>query len=134
MQGGERQSVGSGSGKKGEGGSGNVVGDARVVGRILTTQIPTSLPRTSIVTKSTITTRSITKRIVIGTAGGELRSSKPNLSEQEKDKGKGISQELSKEEKKAAQEAEMAKQRQIQSILHQSANDPPSLDKGDPVG
>lgn len=37
VQVGERQSVGSGSGDKGERGSGNVVGDARVVSRILTT-------------------------------------------------------------------------------------------------
>ncbi|CAI9259246.1 unnamed protein product [Lactuca saligna] len=80
--------------------------------------IPTSLPRTSIFTTSTITTtRPITKAIVIGTVGGESSSSKPNPSEQDKDKGKGVSQELSKEEKKDAQEAEMAKQIQIQSIL-----------------
>ncbi|CAI9283126.1 unnamed protein product [Lactuca saligna] len=78
---GERRNVSNGSGSKGKGGSGNVVGDARVVGRVLTTQIPTSLPKTPIVTSSTIaTTRPITKGIVIRTAGGESSSSKPNPS------------------------------------------------------
>ncbi|CAI9262773.1 unnamed protein product [Lactuca saligna] len=68
MQGGERRIFGIRSGYKGEGGYGSVNGDAKVVGKVLTKQIPTSLPKTSIITSSTITTRPITKGIVIGTA------------------------------------------------------------------
>lgn len=36
------------------------------------------------------------------------------------------------EEKKAAVEKEIEKQRHIQSIIQQRASDPPSLEKGDP--
>ncbi|CAI9284142.1 unnamed protein product [Lactuca saligna] len=73
VQGGERINVGSGSGNKGEARSGGVNGDAKVVGRVLNTQIPTFLPKTLTVTSSTITTtRTISNDIVIGTTGGRL--------------------------------------------------------------
>ncbi|CAI9280538.1 unnamed protein product [Lactuca saligna] len=78
--------------------------------RVLTTQIPTSLLRISIVSTSTITTtRPVAKGIVIGSAGGDSSSTKPNPIEQEKDNGKSISHELLKEERKAALEDEMQK-------------------------
>lgn len=105
-----------------------------MVGKVLATQIPTSLSNTSIITSSTITTTGpITKGIVIRTVGGESGSSKPKPNEEDKGKGKGISSELSKEEKKSALEAEMEKQRHIQSILRQHASDPLGLNKGDPT-
>lgn len=58
---------------------------------------------------------------------------KPMPNEEDKSKGKGISVEFLKEEKKATIEAEMEKQIHIQSILRLRANDPPGLDKGDPT-
>lgn len=110
VQEGDRRTVSSGSGHRREGGSGNGVCNARVVGRVLTTQIPTSLPQTSIVSTSTITTtRPITKGIVIGPTGEESSLSNPNLNEHEKDIGKSVSHELSNEERKVALEVEMEK-------------------------
>ncbi|CAI9303072.1 unnamed protein product [Lactuca saligna] len=47
-------------------------------------------------------------------------------------KGKGIPTEPTKKEKKIAIEQEIEKQRQIQNILYQRANDPPGLNKRDP--
>lgn len=55
------------------------------------------------------------------------------LHEELHNKGNGIFIEPTAEEKKAAIEKEMDKQRQIQLILRQRANDPPGLHKGDPM-
>ncbi|CAI9287037.1 unnamed protein product [Lactuca saligna] len=79
-----------------------------VVTRVLSIQIPTSLPKVPTVLSSTTTTsKPILKWVVIGMDEGEL----------------------SKEEKKAAMEREIEMQRQIQSILRQRANDLPGLKK-----
>ena len=48
-------------------------------------------------------------------------------------KGKGIQVDTTKEDKNISLEKEMQKQRQINNILRQWQNDPPSLDKGDPT-
>lgn len=49
-----------------------------------------------------------------------------------KDKGKIIQVVQSDEEKKKLQAIELEKQRRINNILRQRANDPPALNKGDP--
>ncbi|KAL7591384.1 hypothetical protein Lser_V15G33665 [Lactuca serriola] len=80
VQGGEGISVGIGESSKVStrgSGSGKTDEDAKVVGKILTTQIPSSLPKTSAIkststTTTTTTTKSITKGIAIGSAGGEI--------------------------------------------------------------
>ncbi|CAI9290318.1 unnamed protein product [Lactuca saligna] len=125
-------SVGMGS-KAGMGGSGSSKdgSDAKVVGRVMFTQIPTSLPKTSFsIVSTTVTTRPLVKGVVIG----ESSSSKPPQStKKEKGKGKGISVEPTIEEKKAALEKEMERQRKIQSILRQRQSDLPGMEKGDPT-
>lgn len=137
VQGREGNGVGMGMGLKvSMGGSGSSKGDddAKVVGKVISTQLHTSLPKTSFTTTSTTTPKGpLTKGVVIDSGVGGSSSSKPPPSTEElKNKGKCISVEPTKEEKKAAVEEETERQRQIQSILRQRANDLPGLDKGDP--
>lgn len=49
-----------------------------------------------------------------------------------KDKGKNIQVKQTEEEKKWVQAIEIERQRQINNILRQRANDPPGVNKGDP--
>ncbi|CAI9281407.1 unnamed protein product [Lactuca saligna] len=78
-----------------------------------------------------MTLRPFTKGIAIGSSGGGS-SSKPPISKEAK-VGKGKEIEPSVEEKKKDQEAEIEMQRQINNIIRQRQNDPPSLEKGDPT-
>ncbi|CAI9263336.1 unnamed protein product [Lactuca saligna] len=55
----------------------------------------------------------------------------PPSTEEMKNKGKGVSLEPTVEEKNNVVEKEIEKQRKIQSILRQRANNPPGIDKGD---
>lgn len=125
MKGGDMGGVGIGL-KFGTRGSGSSrIDDDAKVAKVLTTQIPTSLPKTSTITSSS-TTKPITKGIVIRYASGGSSSSKPTpTTEEMQNTGKGIFTEPSVDKKKAAIEKEMEKQRQIQSILRQRENDPP---------
>lgn len=127
MQGGERKYVG-------EGASGKTEDEAKVVGKVFTTNIPTTKPimsKADLVVSTGTTTRKILKGIVIGTTG-EGSASKPKETPRNQDMGKKVIIEISKEERKADIEAEMEKQRQIQSILRHRQSDPPHLNKGDP--
>lgn len=92
------------------GGSGSLKGDddVKVVGKVITTQLHTSLLKVSSTATSTTTTttRPITKRIMIGFGAGCSSSSKPPSSNEElKNKGKCVFTEPTAEEKKAAIEA-----------------------------
>lgn len=91
------------------GGSGSSKGDddVKVVGKVITTQLHTSLLKvSSTATSTTTTTRPITKRIMIGFGVGCSSSSKPPSSNEElKNKGKCVFTEPTAEEKKAAIEA-----------------------------
>lgn len=77
----------------------------------MTTPIPTSLPKTSMITTSTTTTtKPVTKGIVIVSAGGGSSSSKPPPTTKEmQNKGTGIFIEPSVEEMKFVIEKEMDK-------------------------
>lgn len=112
VQGGKGVSVGMGS-KAGMGGSGSSKDgdDAKVFGKVMSTQIPTSMPKTSVPIISTMTTtRPLTKGIVIRRSS----SSKPLQSnEAAKGKGKGISIEPTAKENKVSIEKEIEKQRHI---------------------
>lgn len=72
--------------------SGKCNEDATVVGKVLTTQIPTLIPKKIKPIMATTTTRPIVKGIVIGSSntGGSSSSSKPSI-EVDKGKGKGVS-------------------------------------------
>lgn len=88
------------------------------MGKVLTTQIPTTLPKkTGRIISITTTTKPLVKEIVIGGSNGSSCSLKPKSTETDKVKGKGVSVELTKEERKVAIEAEIEKQRHVQSIL-----------------
>ena len=101
------------------GGSGSK--NVKVVGKVMSTQILTSLPKTSSTTNSTTTTtttKPLAKGVVIDSGvGGSSSSKPPPLTEEMKSKVKGISTELTAEEERATMEKEMERQRQIQSIL-----------------
>ncbi|KAL7587313.1 hypothetical protein Lser_V15G40383 [Lactuca serriola] len=105
--------------------------EAKIVGKVISTQLVATLPiPTKPISSTTITTKTVSKGIVIGENEGGS-SSKP-----QKDvvgKGKGILYEKSKEELKADAEAELERMRQVQSIMRQRASDPPSMNKGDPA-
>ena len=95
VQRGERKIVGV---SKGEGASGKASGDVKVVGKVLTTQIPTTLPKkTDPIISTTSTTKPLEKGIIIG---GSSSSSKPTPTEADKAKGKSVVIEQSKEERK----------------------------------
>lgn len=80
VQGGEGIGVGiSGISKVSMGGNGSSKGDddAKVIVKVITTQLHTSLPKISmIITLTTTTTKPITKGVVIGSVGGGSSSSK----------------------------------------------------------
>ena len=96
VQGGEGIGVGMGMASKiSMGGSGSSKGDddAKVVGKVISTQLHTSLLKTSFTTTSTTTPKGpLTKGVVIDSGVGGSSSSKPPPSTEElKNKGKGIS-------------------------------------------
>ncbi|KAL7609165.1 hypothetical protein Lser_V15G10960 [Lactuca serriola] len=105
--------------------------EAKTVGKVISTQLVATLPiPMKLISSTTITTKTVSKGIVIG--GNEGGSS----SKSQKDvvgRGKGILYEKSKDELKADAEAEMERMRQVQSIMRQRASDPPSLNNGDPA-
>ncbi|KAL7617007.1 hypothetical protein Lser_V15G03290 [Lactuca serriola] len=111
---------------------GSKVEDAKTVGKIHSTQLKTTLPiLTKSIPSTIVTTKPILKGIVIGSSEGGSSSAKPQTVVA--GKGKEVLIEKSKEEKKAEAEAEMEKLRQVQSIMRQRANDPPTMNKGDPA-
>lgn len=96
------------------------------VGNVIKMQIPTSLHVFMSTTSTTVTTKPLTKGIVISVATGGS-SSKPPPSKKEKgDKGKGVEKVISEEEKKKNIEKEIERQRQINSIMGQRKGDPQS--------
>lgn len=105
-----------------------------IVGKVICTQIRTSLPVSWTTTSTTTTSTPITKGIVINKSiGGSRSSSKPPPSkEKQGNKGKGLEVILSEEKKKKRLEMEIERQRQINSILRQRQHDPLGLNKGDP--
>lgn len=117
VQGGEGIGVGIIMG--GSGGSLKSDTDEKVVGKVITTQLHTSLPKvSSTVTSATTTRRPLTKGIVIGSGVVRSSLSKPPTSTKEmKNKGKGIYIEPTAEEKKVVVEKELEKQRKNKSIL-----------------
>lgn len=111
-----------------KGGERKSANDAKVMGKVFPTNIPSTKPVfvsaqpvTSTIVTSLPITRTISKGIVIGKpleSGGS--GSKPkDVTEKSasKDKGKSILMEKSKEEKKAEAESELEKMRLIQSIM-----------------
>ncbi|KAL7612549.1 hypothetical protein Lser_V15G06652 [Lactuca serriola] len=105
--------------------------DAKTVGKVISTQLITTLPIiTKPISSTRVTTKTIAKGIVIGEkdGGSSLKPQTDTVG-----KGKGILYEKSKEEKKAEAEAELERMRQVQSIMRQRASDPPSMNKGDPT-
>ncbi|KAL7607148.1 hypothetical protein Lser_V15G19426 [Lactuca serriola] len=103
--------------------------DAKTVGKVISTQLITTIPiLTKPISSTTVTTKTIAKGIVIGEKEGGS-SSKPQTDMV--GKGKGILYEKSKEEKKVEAEAELERMRQVQSIMRQRASDPPTMNKGD---
>lgn len=115
----------------------------KVVGKIISTQIPTSLPTKPIVTTSTTTSTTpsinvdlskleINERLNIGEGGSGSTNDKNITTSEQISKGKGISVDLSKKEKKKIHELEMERLRQLSSIMSQRENDPLGLKKGDP--
>lgn len=101
---------------------------------MVSTQIPTPIVLKVYTTEAIKrTSRPLLKGIFIGssTEGGSSISSKHKTSEDD-GKGKMILIEKSKEELKAEVEAEMDRQRKIQSIIRLRENDPPGMGKGDP--
>lgn len=103
----------------------------KVVGKVMSTQIPTSLHTLMSTTSTTMTLNPLNKGIVIGSSTGGSSSNPPPSSQYKGDRRKGIMKELTEEEKKENLEKEIEKQRQINSISRQRQGDPPGLDKGD---
>lgn len=102
--------------------------------KVISMQIPTSLPKSTVsTTATTMTSKPLTKGVVIGSFAGGSSSKPPPSTEEMKVKGKGIHTNSTEEEKKIALEKEMDRQRQIHSILRQRRGDPPGLEKGDPT-
>ena len=102
-----------------------------MVGKVISTQLKTTLPTFTMPVSSTIlTTRPIAKGISIGSKEGESSSAKPPTDDV--GKAKGIAYEKSKEEKKAEAEAEIEQMRKVQSIMRLRVGDPPTMNKGDP--
>ncbi|CAH1444082.1 unnamed protein product [Lactuca virosa] len=131
VQGGEKEGVGKGANvceKTNE--------ETKVVGKVFKTQIPTTKPifsKAEPVIATTVTTRPITKGIVIGSTGeGEVVRNLRKL-QQLQTEGKQFLVEKMKEERNAEIEAEMEKQSHIQGILMLRASDPPRMNKGDPT-
>lgn len=111
--------------------------EVKVVGNIFSMKISTkpTVSTAAPVTSTVVTTKPIAKGIVISSSGEGGSSSKrtkfvDDFSKQ--DKWKTIVVEKSKEEKKVEVEAEMEKQRVIQSIMRLRASDPPGMNKGGP--
>ena len=100
---------------KGEGSLGKTCEDAKVVGKVKTTQAPYSMPKSSdlITSITTTTTRIMTKGFVIGGSNSSSITTPPKITKADKSKGNGISVEPTLEEKKVAIKAEMEKQRKI---------------------
>ncbi|CAI9302926.1 unnamed protein product [Lactuca saligna] len=103
----------------------------KTVGKVISTQLVATIPiPMKPISSTTITTKTVSKGIVIGeNEGGSSSKSQKDVV----GRGKGILYEKSKEELKADAEAEMERMRQVQSIMRQRASDPPSMNKGDPV-
>ncbi|KAL7592159.1 hypothetical protein Lser_V15G33908 [Lactuca serriola] len=132
MQGGERMSEGLKAGGD----------DAKVVGKVFPSKIPTtklviasSGPVSSTVVITVPITRPISKGIIIGKSvdiGGSDSKVKYVLEESaSKARGKSMMIKKSKEEKKAEADAELERMRLVQSIMTQRASDPPGMNKGD---
>ncbi|CAI9281696.1 unnamed protein product [Lactuca saligna] len=102
-------------GDKGCGGIGSLKDSEKgaVVGRVMSTQLPTSHPISLSTTSKTTTTRPITKRIVLNESVGGISSRfvPPTSKANQGNKGKGIVVTLSEEEKKKQQALEIEKQR-----------------------
>ncbi|XP_052619606.1 uncharacterized protein LOC128125976 [Lactuca sativa] len=106
--------------------------DAKTVGKVISTQLKTTLPVfTKPISSTVTTTKPISEGITIGSKDGGSSSAKSST--ENTGKGEGIAYEKSKEEKKAEAEAEMERLRQVQSIMRQRVSDPPTMNKGDPA-
>ncbi|CAI9286377.1 unnamed protein product [Lactuca saligna] len=138
VQGGEKR-VGEASHAKARGEASQ--GEVKVFGKNFPSKLPSSKPTISSVgpVTSTIVTsmpimKPISKGVVIGSSTDQADSSKAkDATQKSTGKGKLIVVEKSKEEKKAEAKAEIEKLGVVQSIMRQSASDPPGLNKRDPA-
>lgn len=92
---------------RGEGRSEKTDDDANVVGKIKSTQISSSMPKSSypIISTTTTATRTITKGIFIGESRSSSKPPPPKKTVANKSKGKGISIEPTPKEMMVAIEA-----------------------------